>query len=85
MMLYFACQGRGRMFWPVMGSLVRLLVAAGGSWILARHGGSMPTVLVVVACGSVAFGTLNAVGMARTAAEKDPGPLLQAAGLGDQS
>ncbi len=85
LMLYFACQGRSRMFWPVMGSLVRLLVAAGGSWILARHGGSMTAVLVMVACGSVAFGTLNAVGMGRTAAEKDPWPLLQAAGLGDQS
>ena len=74
LMLYFACQGRGRMFWPVMGSLVRLLVAAGGSWILARHGGSMTAVLVMVACGSVAFATLNAVGMARTANEKDAAP-----------
>ena len=60
------------------------MVAAGGSWILAWHGGSMTSVLVMVACGSVAFGTLNAIGMAQAAAGTDFGPLLRAAGLGDQ-
>lgn len=74
LMLYFACQGRGRMFWPIMGSLVRLLVAAGGSWILAQHGGSMTAVLVMVTCGSVAFGTLNAIGMARAAGTDSGSP-----------
>jgi Na+-driven multidrug efflux pump len=31
--LYFASQGAGRLLWPLVGGLVRLVVAAGGGWI----------------------------------------------------
>ena len=65
LILYFACQGRARMGWPFLAGAVRLLVAAGGGWVLARQGGTMAAVFTMVACGSVAFGVLNAVGMLR--------------------
>jgi Na+-driven multidrug efflux pump len=32
LMLYFASQGAGRMWWPVIGNLSRLAVAAVGGW-----------------------------------------------------
>ena len=31
LVLYFASQGAGRLFWPVMGNIVRLVIAIGGS------------------------------------------------------
>ena len=32
--LYFASQGAGRLAWPLLGGLVRLLVAVGGGWLV---------------------------------------------------
>jgi Na+-driven multidrug efflux pump len=31
--LFFASQGAGRMFWPLVGSAARLLVVAAGGWV----------------------------------------------------
>ena len=63
LMLYFACQGQGRMLWPFMAGFTRLVVAAGGGYLLARHGTGLIGVFAAVAAGSVAFGALNVVGM----------------------
>ncbi len=63
MMLYFACQGRGRMVWPFVAGIARLVVAAGGGLLLAREGAGMTTVFAAVLAGSVAYGLLNALGM----------------------
>lgn len=32
MALYFASQGAGRLLWPLLANLTRLVVAAGGGW-----------------------------------------------------
>lgn len=63
MVLYFACQGGARMLWPFVAGAARLLVAAGGGLLLARRGDSMTAVFLMVACGSLAYGALNALGM----------------------
>jgi Na+-driven multidrug efflux pump len=34
--LFFASQGAGRMFWPLAGSVARVVVVAGGGWLAVR-------------------------------------------------
>ncbi len=65
MMLYFACQGRGRMLWPFIAGIARLVVAAGGGLMLAEHEQGMTAVFAAVLAGSVAYGALNMLGMRR--------------------
>jgi putative MATE family efflux protein len=60
LVLYFASQGAGRMFWPVLGNGVRLLVAATGGWLAWAWGGGMVGVFVTQAMGLVAYGCLVA-------------------------
>ncbi len=74
MMLYFASQGRGRMLWPFVAGIARLVIGAGGSLILARSGADMSTVFAAVTAGSLAYGALNAVALRRTASS-EPAPV----------
>ena len=37
--LYFASQGAGRLLWPLVAGVVRLVVAAGGGWVASRWWG----------------------------------------------
>ncbi len=74
MVLYFACQGRARMLWPFLAGIARLLVAAGGSLILARRGDGMNAVFAMVACGSLLYGGLNALGMRPTGSRRQQAP-----------
>jgi Na+-driven multidrug efflux pump len=39
--LYFASQGAGRLAWPLIGGLVRLVVAVGGGWLVLSLTGSL--------------------------------------------
>ncbi|RZL86319.1 MAG: MATE family efflux transporter, partial [Variovorax sp.] len=41
LVLYFASQGAGRLLWPVIGNLARLVVAAVGGWLALRWGGQL--------------------------------------------
>src|SRR5690606_36447895 len=41
LLLYFASQGAGRLFWPVLANILRLLLAAGGGWLVIRLGGTL--------------------------------------------
>lgn len=50
--LHFASQGAGRLFWPVIGNLARLVVAGLGGWLALRWGGNL---LYVFAAQGVAF------------------------------
>ncbi len=70
MMLYFACQGRGRMLWPFLASIARLLIGAGGGLVLARAGAGMAMVFAAVTASSLVYGALNAFGMRTTGAER---------------
>src|SRR6058998_2672039 len=48
--LYFASQGAGRLRWPLVAGLSRLVVAAGGGWIAVRVlGGGLSSIFVVMA------------------------------------
>jgi Na+-driven multidrug efflux pump len=59
--LFFASQGAGRMFWPVAGSLARLLVIAVGGWA-SVHVFQTPAsaFFVVVAVSLFVYGVLIA-------------------------
>jgi putative MATE family efflux protein len=62
MLLYFSGQGAGRVFWPVMGGLARLLIAGIGGWlIVARLGLGLPTLFIAVAIAAVAYGGITAI------------------------
>ncbi len=67
LLLYFASQGAGRLFWPIVGNLVRLTVAAGGGWLALRLGGGLGAVFAVQALALVAYGFINATAVARGA------------------
>ena len=60
--LFFASQGAGRMFWPLIGSAARLLIVALGGWV-GVHVLGMPAsgFFVVVAASLVAYAAIIAV------------------------
>lgn len=62
MALYFAAMGAGRMRWPLVAGLARLLIAVGGGWLMAdRFGFGLPGQFLAVALGITAFGLINAL------------------------
>jgi putative MATE family efflux protein len=64
MALYFASQGAGRLLWPLLANLARLVIAAVGGWFALRWTGNMTDVLVALAAALAAFGLINAVAVA---------------------
>lgn len=60
LVLYFASQGAGRLLWPVMGNIVRLVVAAIGGWLVLRWGGGLAAVFAVQGVALVFYGMVNA-------------------------
>jgi putative MATE family efflux protein len=59
--LYFASQGAGRLGWPVVASVTRLLLATAGGWaVLALAGGGLAALFVAMALALVAYGGLTA-------------------------
>jgi MATE family, multidrug efflux pump len=62
--LYFASQGAGRLLWPLVAGLSRLVVAAGGGWIALRVlGGGLSSIFVVMALALALFGTVVTVAL----------------------
>src|SRR5713101_8045300 len=62
--LYFASQGAGRLLWPFLANLTRLVIAAGGGWVALRWGGGLSHVFTALAAALVAFGLINAAAVA---------------------
>jgi Na+-driven multidrug efflux pump len=60
MAMYFACQGAGRMGWPVAGALSRFLIAIFGGALLAGPLG-LEGQFLAVALGITAYGVLTAL------------------------
>ena len=59
--LWFAAQGAGRVRWPLVGSLSRLVVASGGGWIAIHgFGGGLSSLFAMVALSFVTFGGIIA-------------------------
>ena len=60
LVLYFASQGAGRLLWPVLGNIARLVVAVAGGW-LALHGGyAIAGVFAAQAAAMGVYGIANA-------------------------
>jgi putative MATE family efflux protein len=64
LVLYFASQGAGRLKWPAVGNIVRLLVAALGGWLALRWGGGLMQIFMAQAVALVLYGLVNATAIA---------------------
>jgi len=64
MALYFASQGAGRLLWPFLANLTRLLIAAGGGYLALRWSGQLTGVFIALAVALCAFGLINAAAIA---------------------
>jgi len=70
MALYFSSQGAGRLRWPLLANFVRLLIAAGGGWLVLQSGGGLSGVFLAQSAGLVAFGAIIAGALALGAWER---------------
>ena len=64
LVLYFASQGAGRLLWPVMGNLARLVVAAVGGWLAIRWGGGLAQVFAIQGVALLVYGVVIAAAIA---------------------
>jgi putative MATE family efflux protein len=64
LLLYFASQGAGRLFWPVLANILRLAIAAFGGWLAIRLGGSLFHLLAVQAAALLVYGLVSAAAIA---------------------
>lgn len=64
MALYFASQGAGRLLWPLLANLARLLIAACGGWFTLRSTANLSDVFIALAAALSAFGLINAAAVA---------------------
>jgi putative MATE family efflux protein len=64
MALYFASQGAGRLLWPFLANLARLIIAACGGWLALRWTDSVTGVFIALAAALAAFGLINAAAVA---------------------
>lgn len=62
--LYFASQGAGRLLWPLLAGLLRMVLAIGGGWIALRLTGSLTWVFVALSTALVVYGTTLLVAIA---------------------
>jgi putative MATE family efflux protein len=58
--LYFASQGAGRLLWPLLAGLLRLIIAVAGGYAALVLTGSLAWVFAALALALVAYGTLIA-------------------------
>ena len=60
--LWFAAQGAGRVRWPLMGSLSRIVVGSAGGWLaVCVFGGGLSSLFLLVALSFVTFGSIIAI------------------------
>ena len=64
MALYFASQGAGRLLWPLLANMARLVIAAGGGYLALRWTGNLTDVFMALAVALAAFGVINAAAVA---------------------
>src|SRR5437867_886825 len=67
MALYFASQGTGRLLWPLLGNFTRLVIAAGGGWLVLQSGAGLLGVFGAQGIGLAAFGVIIAAAFAMDA------------------
>jgi putative MATE family efflux protein len=62
--LYFAAQGAGRLLWPLLANMARLVIAAAGGWLALYLGGGVSGVFLALAVALVVYGSINAAAVA---------------------
>jgi putative MATE family efflux protein len=65
--LYFASQGAGRLLWPLLAGLSRLLIATIGGWLVLRSTGSQVWLYAALSVGLVVYGSTIAIAVLRGA------------------
>jgi putative MATE family efflux protein len=60
MALYFSSQGAGRLLWPLLANMTRLVIAAGGGWLALHWGGGLSHLFIVQSAALAAFGLIIA-------------------------
>ena len=64
MLLYFAGQGAGTVFWPVVGGTARLVIAGLGGWLLVTQvGAGLEALFIAVLLAAIAYGGTTALAM----------------------
>jgi putative MATE family efflux protein len=62
--LYFASQGAGTVLWPVVATIVRVVVAVGGAAVaVVSLGYGITSLFIFVAAGMLLFGCINALSL----------------------
>jgi len=56
--LYFASQGAGRLFWPLLAGMLRLLIAVGGGWLVLRATGSLGWLFAALSAALLIYGSI---------------------------
>jgi Na+-driven multidrug efflux pump len=56
--LYFASQGAGRLGWPLLAGLVRLVIAVGGGWAVLIATGSLTWAFTTLGLALVVYGAM---------------------------
>ncbi len=64
MALYFASQGAGRLLWPLLANMARLVIAAGGGFAPCAGPAILTDVFIALAVALAAFGLINAAAVA---------------------
>ena len=62
--LYFASQGAGRLAWPLIGGLIRMIIAVGGGWLALTLTGSLGWAFAALALALVLYGVTVATAIA---------------------
>ena len=58
--LYFASQGAGKLGWPLIGSVIRLIIGIGGGWIVLLLTGSVQWLFAALTLALVVYGVVVA-------------------------
>jgi putative MATE family efflux protein len=64
MALYFASQGAGRLLWPLIANMARLIIAALGGYLALRWTGNLTDVFIALSVALATFGLINAAAVA---------------------
>jgi Na+-driven multidrug efflux pump len=62
--LYFASQGAGRLAWPLLGGLFRMVIAVGGGWLVLTFSGSLEAAFAALALALVVYGATVSMAIA---------------------